>query len=144
MLTSFNKSNLADVRSAINTSLNDVADHFGITLEIGNISFQDNRFSTKITANIVSEDGVVQTREREDFTRYAQSLCDLDPDWLDDSFTDRGIASGSSRGLTYKITGLKTKARKNKIMLECVSDGRGYVAPAFMVKRMMQRERGEI
>ena len=132
MLTSFNKSNLADVRSAINTSLNDVADHFGITLEIGNISFQDNRFSTKITANIVSEDGVVQTREREDFTRYAQTLCDLDPDWLDKSYT--------SQGLTYKITGLKTKARKNKIMLEC-SDGRGYVAPAEMVKRMMEREK---
>ena len=131
MLTSFNKSNLADVRSAINTSLNDVADHFGITLEIGNISFEGNRFSTKITANIVSEDGVVQTREREDFTRYAQSLCDLDPDWLDKSYT--------SQGLVYKITGLKTKARKNKIMLEC-SDGRGYVAPAFMVKRMMELE----
>ena len=139
-ITSFNKSNLADVRSAINTSLNDVADHFGITLEIGNISFQDNRFSTKITANTVSEDGVVQTREREDFTRYAQSLCDLDPDWLDDSFTDRG--------LTYKITGLKTKARKNKIMLEC-SDGTDRVAPAELVKRMMKieiedRQRGEI
>ena len=132
MLTSFNKSNLADVRSALNTSLNDVADHFGITLEIGNISFQDNRFSTKLKANIVSEDGVVQTREREDFTRYAQSLCDLDPDWLDDSFTDNGKS--------YKITGLKTKARKNKIMLEC-SDGRGHVAPADMVKRMMEREK---
>jgi len=131
MLTSFNKSNLADVRSAINTSLNDVADHFGITLEIGNISFQDNRFSTKITANIVSEDGVVQTREREDFTRYAKTLCDLDPDWLDKSYTNGGN--------TYKITGLKTKATKNKIMLEC-SDGRGYVAPAEMVKRMMERE----
>ena len=130
-ITSFNKSNLADVRSAINTSLNDVADHFGITLEIGNISFEGNRFTTKITANIVSEDGVVQTREREDFTRYAQSLCDLDPDWLDKSYT--------SQGLVYKITGLKTKARKNKIMLEC-SDGRGYVAPADMVKRMMERE----
>ena len=132
MLTSFNKSNLADVRSALNTSLNDVADHFGITLEIGNISFQDNRFSTKLKANIVSEDGVVQTREREDFTRYAQNLCGLDPDWLDDSFTDNGKS--------YKITGLKTKARKNKIMLEC-SDGRGYVAPADMVKRMMEREK---
>ena len=131
-ITSFNKSNLADVRSAINTSLNDVADHFGITLEIGNISFEGNRFTTKITANTVSEDGVVQTREREDFTRYAQSLCDLDPDWLDKSYT--------SQGLVYKITGLKTKARKNKIMLEC-SDGRGYVAPADMVKRMMEREK---
>ena len=132
MITSFEKSNLADIRSAINTSLNDVADHFGITLEIGNISFEGNRFTTKITANIVSEDGVVQTREREDFTRYAQSLCDLNPDWLDDSFTHRG--------LTYKITGLKTKASKNKIMLEC-SDGCGYVAPAFMVMRMMEREK---
>ena len=130
MLTSFNKSNLADVRSAINTSLNDVADHFGITLEIGNISFEGNRFTTKITANTVSEDGVVQTREREDFTRYAQSLCDLNPDWLDDSFTHRG--------LTYKITGLKTKASKNKIMLEC-SDGTKRVAPATFVKRMMEK-----
>ena len=131
-ITSFNKSNLADVRSAINTSLNDVADHFGITLEIGNISFEGNRFTTKITANIVSEDGVVQTREREDFTRYAKTLCDLDPDWLDDTY--------SSQGRTYQITGLKTKARKNKIMLEC-SDGRGYVAPAELVKRMMEREK---
>ena len=130
MLTSFNKSNLADVRSAINTSLNDVADHFGITLEIGNISFQDNRFSTKLKANIVSEDGVVQTREREDFTRYAQSLCDLDPDWLDKSYT--------SQGLTYKITGLKTKASKNKIMLEC-SDGTKRVAPATFVKGRMEK-----
>jgi len=131
MLTSFNKSNLADVRSAINTSLNDVADHFGITLDIGNISFEGNRFTSKITANIVSEDGVVQTRERKDFTRYAQTLCDLDPDWLDKSYTNNGKS--------YKITGLKTKATKNKIMLEC-SDGTNRVAPAEMVKRMMERE----
>ena len=132
MLTSFNKSNLADVRSAINTSLNDVADHFGITLEVGNISFEGSNFTAKLKANIVSEDGVVQTRERKDFTRYAQSLCDLDPDWLDKSYTNSGN--------TYTITGLKTKATKNKIMLEC-SDGRGYVAPAEMVKRMMEREK---
>jgi hypothetical protein len=131
MLTSFNKSNLADVRSAINTSLNDVADHFGITLEVGNISFEGSNFTAKLKANIVSEDGVVQTRERKDFTRYAKTLCDLDPDWLDKSYTNSGN--------TYKITGLKTKATKNKIMLEC-SDGRGYVAPAEMVKLMMERE----
>ena len=132
MLTSFNKSNLADVRSAINTSLNDVADHFGITLEVGNISFEGSNFTAKLKANIVSEDGVVQTRERKDFTRPVRILCDLDPDWLDDTY--------SSQGRTYQITGLKTKARKNKIMLEC-SDGRGYVAPAEMVKRLMEREK---
>ena len=133
MLTSFNKSNLADVRSAISTSLNDVADHFGITLEVGAISFEGSNFTAKLKANIVSEDGVVQTRERKDFTRYAKTLCDLDPDWLDDSFTDNGKS--------YKITGLKTKATKNKIMLEC-SDGTNRVAPAEMVKRLM--EKGEI
>lgn len=132
MLTSFNKSNLADVRSAINTALNDVADHFGITLDIGNISFEGNRFTSKITANIVSEDGVVLTRERSDFTRYAKNLCGLDPDWLDKSCTIGGD--------TYTITGLKTKARKNKIMLEC-SDGTHRVAPADMVKRMMEGEK---
>ena len=132
MLTSFNKSNLADVRSAINTSLNDVADHFGITLEVGTISFEGSNFTAKLKANIVSEDGVVQTRERKDFTRYAKTLCDLDPDWLDKSYTNNGKS--------YKITGLKTKATKNKIMLEC-SDGTNRVAPAEMVKRLMEREK---
>ena len=130
MITSFKKSNIDDIRSAINTSLNDVADHFGIALEIGNISFRGNRFTAKLKANIVSEDGVVQTREREDFTIYAQTLYDLDPDWLDGSFTHRG--------LTHKITGLKTKASKNQIMLEC-SDGTKRVAPATFVKGRMEK-----
>ena len=130
-ITSFNNSNLHDIRLAIDTAFEDIKSEFGINLEIGRIRYDrdGSQFTTKLTGNI----GVSQTRERKDFTRYAQTLCGLDPDWLDKSYTDGGN--------TYKITGLKTKARKNKIMLEC-SDGTGRVAPAELVKRMM--EKGEI
>ena len=130
-ITSFNNSNLHDIRLAIDTAFEDIKSEFGINLEIGRIRYDrdGSQFTTKLTGNI----GVSQTRERKDFTRYAKTLCDLDPDWLGKSYT--------SQGLVYKITGLKTKARKNKIMLEC-SDGHEYVAPADRVKRLM--ERGEI
>ena len=130
-ITSFNNSNLHDIRLAIDTAFEDIKSEFGINLEIGRIRYDrdGSQFTTKLTGNI----GVSQTRERKDFTRYAKTLCGLDPAWLDKSYTDGGN--------TYKITGLKTKARKNKIMLEC-SDGTGRVAPAELVKRMM--EKGEI
>ena len=127
-ITSFDNSNLHDIRVAIDSAFEDIKSEFGINLEIGRIKYDrdGSQFTTKLTGNI----GVSQTRERKDFTRYAQNLCGLDPAWLDKSYTDNGKS--------YTITGLKTKATKNKIMLEC-SDGHEYVAPSDRVKRLMEK-----
>ena len=110
-ITAFNGSNLDDVKAAIDTSLNDIANRFGIELKIEKQSYDrgGHYFHAKLIGNTV-KGGVIQTRERIDFTRYAKSLHGLDPDWLDTSFT--------AKGKTFKIVGLKTSSPTYNVLAE--------------------------
>ena len=82
-ITSFDKTNLKNVRVAINEALASVEKQFGIKLDIGNISFSDNQFTTKLTAlagqaasAATNTDGDRQANSKwvSDFMKYARSL----------------------------------------------------------------------
>ena len=109
------------IRVAINTALREVEEAYGIKLELGNrISFDDTTFRTKLEASLVNEKGIVEDRERTDFTKYA-TMYDLNPEWL-----DKEIVLGDD---TFTVTGLNTKASKNVVRIE-KGDGRIYHCPS--------------
>ena len=50
MIKTFNKSNLNQVRTDINSALKEVENKYGIKLDIGNISYNGSLFTTKLKA----------------------------------------------------------------------------------------------
>jgi hypothetical protein len=51
-IKSFSKSNLSEVRRAIDEALVKVEKEYGISLKIGNISFTNEQFTTKLVSKI--------------------------------------------------------------------------------------------
>mgnify|MGYP003125848632 CR=1 FL=1 len=115
----FTNGNLKVLRVAINTALREVEEAHGIKLELGNISFDATMFRTKLEASIVNEKGIVEDRQRRDFTQYA-TMYDLNPEWL-----DKEIVLGDD---TFTVTGLNTKASKNVVRIE-KANGKIYGCP---------------
>ena len=62
-MTTFNKTSLGNIRSDINTALAQVSKKYGIELGIGNISFTENTFSTKLTASAVGNSTAQKTSD---------------------------------------------------------------------------------
>ena len=117
----FTEGNLQVIRVAINTALREVEEAHGIKLKIGNrISFDKTTFRTKLEASIVNEKGIVEDRERTDFTKYA-TMFDLNPEWLDKEIV--------LNGRTFTITGLNTKASKNNIRIQA-ENGDVHICPS--------------
>ena len=116
----FTKGNLKVIRVAIDTALREVEEAHGIKLNMGNISFDETTFRTKLEASIVNEKGIVEDRQRTDFTKYA-TMYDLNPEWL-----DKEIVLGDD---TFTVTGLNTKASKNVVRIE-KDNGQIYGCPS--------------
>lgn len=71
----FTKENLSTIRADLNIALAEVAAKHGITLDIGNISFNENSFTAKLSAAI-QEVGqpsmsVKEIKQQQDFKMYA-------------------------------------------------------------------------
>ena len=120
MYTTFTKSGLKTIRASLNKAFREVEEAHGIKLNIGNISFDDTTFRTKLEASIVNEKGIVEDRERTDFTKYA-TMFDLNPEWLDKEIV--------LNGRTFTITGLNTKASKNNIRIQA-ENGDVHICPS--------------
>lgn len=120
---SFDRTNLKIFRQEIEMALKEITEKYGIQFEVGSIKFSSNEFSTKLTANLGEKKSKADTYEQ-NWLKYAKWY-GMNPEDLGKTF--------SARGKTFKIVGLDPKQRKNNIMLE--SNGKGFKAPAEMVKR---------
>tara|TARA_R100000951_G_scaffold26775_1_gene22766 strand:- start:254 stop:649 length:396 start_codon:yes stop_codon:yes gene_type:complete len=120
MYTTFTKSGLKTIRASLNKAFREVEEAHGIKLNIGNISYENTTFRTTLKASIVNERGIVEDRERTDFTKYA-TMFDLNPEWLDKEIV--------LNGRTFTITGLNTKASKNNIRIQA-ENGDVHICPS--------------
>ena len=120
MYTTFTKAGLKTIRASLNKAFREVEEAHGIKLNIGNISYEDTTFRTTLKASIVNEKGIVEDRQRTDFTKYA-TMYDLNPEWL-----DKEIVLGDD---TFTVTGLNTKASKNVVRIE-KGNGDIHICPA--------------
>lgn len=127
----FTKDCFPAIRADLAAALKQVGDKHGIALSIGNISFTENTFSTKLSAvsgTVGDNDGdVANVKWRSSFLRsafkYGLTAADL----------DRQVTIGS---VTYTIAGARPKAQKPIVLQR--PDGSFIAASALSVRANLQ------
>lgn len=113
------------IRPAIEKKLEELSKELGIKLSTGNAQYGYTTGHMKIEMATISEDGIPMTPEREAFEQL-HHLYDLPKEALDAVIT--------MGGNEFRIAGIKTKARKNNVVLEPTDNsGRTAVAPSATV-----------
>ena len=137
-ITAIDRKALQYLRGVIDSALDELSNEqgWGIKLQLGNGSYSGSNGHFKLNISAIDESGTVVTEEAEDFKRYAE-LYGLKPEWLGESFTYSSVKRGSSPE-TYKIVGLKARARKRQILTED-GNGKRVVWPAKNVLELMER-----
>jgi len=130
------------LRGVIDSALDELSNEqgWGIKLQLGNGSYSGSNGHFKLNISAIDESGTVVTEEAEDFKRYAE-LYGLKPEWLGESFTYSSVRQGGTPE-TYKIIGLKARARKRQILTED-GNGKRVVWPANNVLELMERQAGK-
>ena len=141
-ITAIDRKALQYLRGVIDSALDELSNEqgWGIKLQLGNGSYSGSNGHFKLNISAIDESGTVVTEEAEDFKRYAE-LYGLKPEWLGESFTYTSVKRGSSPE-TYKIIGLKARARKRQILTED-GNGKRVVWPAKNVLELMERQAGK-
>ena len=137
-ITAIDRKALQYLRGVIDSALDELSNEqgWGIKLQLGNGSYSGSNGHFKLNISAIDESGTVVTEEAEDFKRYAE-LYGLKPEWLGESFTYTSYKQGS-KPETYKIIGLKARARKRQILTED-GNGKRVVWPANNVLELMER-----
>lgn len=107
----FTKSNLKEIRERINSKMGEIEKETGVNLTIGNISFSEYGFTTRLTAKIVSDNSMKAESEnaKAEFELLAEAYGLKPGDYGKQIF---------SKGKPYTIIGIDTKKPKNAIVLE--------------------------
>ena len=137
-ITAIDRKALQYLRGVIDSALDELSNEqgWGIKLQLGNGSYSGSNGHFKLNISAIDESGTVVTEEAEDFKRYAE-LYGLKPEWLGESFTYSSVRQGGTPE-TYKIIGLKARARKRQILTED-GNGKRVVWPANNVLELMER-----
>lgn len=111
------KEKVLDIQQDINCAIQEVAEKHGIQINMGNCRYNKNNATMSLKIATVSNNGNVNTKERENFKNFAiaYGLC---PDFLDHEFDHNGNQ--------YKIIGLNTRAHKFPVIVREISTGKNY------------------
>ena len=121
MITQFDKASLKQVRREVGKVLSELGETLGITLKIGNISYQDNTFTTRLEGSVSGFD-----QRSTEWAVHFQKF-DMEEDWL-----GKTLQYGDQ---AYKIVGLRPRARKQQILIE--RDGKTYQVDPSLIRRKM-------
>ncbi len=127
-----NKDQLRLIRKQMSAALADIEKETGVTFNVGNITYTEN--SAKVTVKVCTQDksGNVISPEADAFRVNAMAYGLMKEDLF------KEITLGGKR---YKITGLKTRARKKPIMLQDVLTEKNYVVDEQTVQRCLAERR---
>lgn len=127
-IKAFDKATAKELAKEIEATLLGIADRYGIQIKAGGGSFTNSSLTFKLECAVIGDNGEVQSREVEDFKRFA-NVYGLAADDLGKEF--------ASNGKRFKITGLRTKARTKPILATNVQDGKLYIFAAESVARKL-------
>lgn len=121
------------VGDKIDQALAALGKELGLHFRAGRARYdRDGRFCTyQLEASVINDDGEVESPHAVAFKQQAKFL-GFEPDDLGREFPDFD-------GAVFRITGLNVKAVKNKIMVDRVSTGKGYVMPVARVRAGLGR-----
>ncbi|MFV7771716.1 hypothetical protein [Shewanella marisflavi] len=132
-MKTINKDNIAIIRAELGELLEQYNSNnkHGLTLTIGNASYNDQTVTFKTTATVALEglpEGMAQTPEAANFLKYAETY------GLKTSDLNRVFKSGSRE---YRIVGLKPNNRANPIIAEDIQSKGLYKFVASDIKRVL-------
>jgi len=135
-VTTINKNTMQKViRPALDAKLAELSEELGIQVTSGNGRFGDTTGSFKIELATVSEDGHAMTPEREAFLQLH------DVYGLPKAALDAELNMGGHR---VRIAGIRTRAPKKPILLDCLDgSGRQMVSSEQSVVMAYNREYGQ-
>ena len=116
------------IREHLSVVLDPLGRELGLQFNIGGISFSPTNANIKVTAAVIGESGQAQTKERQEFERWAK-LYNMEPEWL-----DRTI---KVYGETYTIKGFKPRCSKFPVLV-MRADGKMFKFPIETVKVAMK------
>lgn len=119
-LTQFNRTNVAAIQSEILAAVAAVAAKHGIAVKPGAGKFSAKNATLKLELATLGENGQAQTREAEDFTKYA-AMFGLKPEHL-----GKQVRLSNT---PYRIIGLRMSAPKRPILLQAVGSTKMVVCP---------------
>ena len=102
-ITQFDRTNLKALRADIDRAVNDALGKYGLTAELGNISFTATDFNAKIKVSCGSSEDAA----RREFEKYAPRF-GLDPDDFGTSFRQGGTI--------FTVVGIKPKSHKYPVL----------------------------
>jgi hypothetical protein len=131
-ITQFDKEACRTLGTAVEQSLQKVAEEFGVSIKRKGGSYSSTNYVIKLEASVIGKGGVVLSREAEDFKNYYK-MYNLELSDLGKTFT-------SEDGVQYKIKGLSTRSGKYPILAENLSNGKTFKLPERMVQRGLGRK----
>jgi len=127
MVKKFNKSNLPEVRAIMKVALVEVANQFGIRVEVGNCSYTDHDATFKVKLSVLDEAGDSKA-DKSDFMAYALYR-GFDAEDFGRDFT--------SKGRQFKITGWNSRKWKFPVTVKEIATGRTWHFPVGTVLRAL-------
>ena len=103
MITKIDRTFMKMSRAKIDDALKDLGDELGVVFQTGNGSYDGSTGHFKLEIKTIGENGEAVNPNAKTFQTYAR-MYGLSPDDLGRQFT--------SRGKTFEITGLNTRARR--------------------------------
>jgi hypothetical protein len=124
-----NRAKVKALHEAVNEALKQVASEHGVGYVEGRGSYTSKDVTFKIGFADIDADGKVQTPEVQDYEQLHEGL-HLPP---------LGTVVTHWTGEQFKITGWKSRARKNPVLVEKVGNGKRYVFPPEAIRQMVER-----
>jgi hypothetical protein len=142
MIKSFDKENLKNLRSDIDSAFAQLRQKYGVSLQLGTIHFDDVKATAKLTMVAVGDPNAAtdphaakRTAQAAEFKLLAQSF-GLKPEHLG--------AMIKHGGDTYKLVGLNPKAPKFCVVATRIHDGRTYRLPESSIASLQSKEHKEL
>lgn len=104
------------INAEIEAALQQVSQKYGIEIDLGNSRFTNANCDLKVKYSVKTSDGMVMTREAEDYNRYAKMR----------GFTKMLGDLITVGGNTYEIAGMKPRSTKYPILAKCTTTGKMY------------------
>ena len=117
-ITSFDKSNLANVRQDIDNALKVVGEKYGMSVRLGNIRFTQNSFGAKLEANLHNaQTGEVETAEQKELRNLGKMYFGQEFD-MDKTYV--------YMGKPIKFWGIAQRRSKYPVIYTDVNSGKRY------------------
>ena len=129
-LTSFDSESLLAIRNDVTSALKTVEERYGVTFNIGRITYASDNLRAKLTGVLTSAVGTGNSMDaqliiglKEYGHRYGLTIKDAKKVF-------------SSNGKQYVFMGVKPSSKKYPLIVKCIETGKMYKYPAYFKEQI--------